>query len=229
MQAVQTVAVYRSSIAKKAVMALTGLVGIGYVLAHMYGNLKVFQGEEYFNAYAEGLRSLGAPIFGHAHLLWVIRIVLLAAVILHVWSAVSLTRQAQRARPEKYAVHHRVQADYASVTMRYGGTVLFLFLLFHLAHFTWGVQGIHNDFVAGDPYHNVISGFQFWPATVLYLLALVALGFHLYHGTWSMFQTLGMLNRKVDRPVRLLGLGLALIIVVGFSAVPLAVMVDYIP
>jgi succinate dehydrogenase / fumarate reductase cytochrome b subunit len=223
MQAAQTMAVYRSSIGKKAIMALTGLIGVGFVLFHMYGNLKVFQGPEYFNLYAEGLRSIGAPIFSHTHLLWVGRIVLLLAVVLHVWAAVSLTRQARKARTSKYAVTRRVHADYASITMRYGGTVLFFFILFHLMHFTWGVSAVHSDFIPGDAYHNVVSGFQFLPSVIVYLIAVTALGFHLYHGTWSMFQTLGLLNRKYDRPVRLLGLALALVIAVGFSLVPLGV------
>lgn len=224
MQGMQAMTLYRSTIGKKAIMAVTGLVGIGFVFFHMYGNLKIFLGPEYFNAYAEGLRELGAPIFGHTHILWILRIVLLASVVLHVWAAVSLYQQARRARPNKYAVQRTVQANYAAKTIRYGGIVIFFFIIFHLMHFTWGTPGIHNDFIYGDPYHNVISGFQFWPAAVLYLVAVTALGFHLYHGTWSMIQTLGILSKKYDTAVRLAGLALAVIISVGFALVPIAVM-----
>lgn len=224
MQAAYSSPLIRSSIGKKAIMALTGLIGIGFVFFHMYGNLKIFLGAAYFNEYAEGLRELGAPIFGHTHILWVLRIVLLASVVLHVWAAVSLYRQAKKARSTNYAVKRTVAANYASKTIRWGGLVIFLFVIFHLMHFTWGTPGIHPDFVYGDPYHNVIVGFQFWPATLFYLLAVVALGFHLYHGTWSMIQTLGFLSSRYDTAVRFFALALAIIIAGGFSLVPLAVM-----
>jgi succinate dehydrogenase / fumarate reductase cytochrome b subunit len=209
-------------------MALTGLVGIGFVLFHMYGNLKAFQGADYFNEYSHALRELGHPVFGDLHLLWLFRIVLLASVVLHVWAALSLYLQNVKARPEKYAVRKRVQADYASVTMKYGGVAIFLFLLFHLAQLTWGVRAVHSDFVLGDPYHNVVAAFQSVPVTLLYLVALVALGFHLYHGTWSLLQTLGWLDQRWDRPIRALGLVLALVIPIGFSLVPISVQIGLI-
>jgi succinate dehydrogenase / fumarate reductase cytochrome b subunit len=217
---------YRSSIGKKVIMALTGLIGIGYVILHMYGNLKVFVGREYFNAYAEGLRELGAPIFGHAHLLWIARIILLAAIILHVWAAWSLYQESEHARSTKYVKHTTLQANPAALYIRFGGVVLLLFIIIHLMHITWGVPGIHPDFRWDDAYHNVVAGFQsygYLPA-IFYLLAMVALGFHLYHGTWSMFQTLGLNNQTYSQPLRALSLILALVISIGFSVVPLAVM-----
>jgi succinate dehydrogenase / fumarate reductase cytochrome b subunit len=213
-----------STIGKKIIMALTGLIGVGFLLLHMYGNLKAFLGPEYFNAYAEGLRSFGAPVLGHLHLLTVIRAVLLVAVVLHVWAAVSLTRQAWNARPARYAVKKRVQADYAAVTMRWGGLTIFLFLLYHLAQFTWGMPGVATDFVRGDAYHNLVIGFQSLPVTLIYIAAVIALGFHLYHGGWSMFQTLGLSNDNTEKPLRALSVAVAVVLAVGFLVVPLAVL-----
>lgn len=226
MQAAQTQSwsPYTSTIIKKVLMALTGLVWLGFVFFHMYGNLKIFGGPIYFAEYAEGLRHLGAPVFGHLHLLTVLRIVVFAALIVHVWAAISLTRQAQKARSTKYEKKRTVEASYASVTMRYGGTMIALFVLFHLADLTWGVEALSPGFDRHDPYANVISTFQSPIAVFFYLLALVALGFHLYHGNWSLLQTLGFLNRKYDRIVRIGGLLLALVITIGFAIVPLAVM-----
>ncbi|MBI1876780.1 MAG: succinate dehydrogenase cytochrome b subunit [Chloroflexi bacterium] len=217
---------YRSSIGKKVIMALTGLIGIGYVILHMYGNLKAFAGREYFNTYAEGLRELGAPIFGHGHLLWIARIVLLAAVVFHVWAAWSLYQESRQARSTKYVKHTPLQANPAALYIRFGGVVLLLFILIHLMHITWGVPGIHPDFKWDDAYHNLIVGFQsyaYLPA-IFYVVAMIALGFHLYHGAWSMFQTLGLNNHTYTRLLRALSLILALVVSVGFSVVPLAVI-----
>ena len=229
MQATQTQSwsPYTSSIIKKVIMALTGLIWLGFVFFHMYGNLKIFGGPAYFAEYAEGLRHLGAPVFGHLHLLTVLRIVVFTAIILHVWAAISLTRQAQKARSTKYEMKRSVEATYASITMRYGGTAIGLFILFHLADLTWGVEAFSPGFDRHDPYANVISTFQSPVMVILYLIALVALGFHLYHGNWSLVQTLGFMNRKYDKPVRIIGMLLALVITVGFAVVPLAVMFGF--
>jgi len=213
-----------NTIARKVIMALTGLVWIGFVFFHMYGNLKVFMGAAYFNHYAEALRELGAPVFSYLHLLTLLRIVVVISLILHVWAAYSLTRQAQKARSTKYEVKRTVAANYASITMRYGGTVILLFVLFHLADLTWGVNALSPDFDRLNPYLNVISSFQNPFVVLFYLLALTALGFHLYHGTWSLLQTLGILSQKYDKPVRIVGLLLALAITLGFAVVPLAVL-----
>jgi succinate dehydrogenase / fumarate reductase cytochrome b subunit len=218
----------RSTIGKKVIMAVTGLIGIGFLLLHMYGNLKAFGGPAYFNDYAEGLRAFGAPIFGHLHVLMLIRTVLLVSLAGHVWAALALTRQAWGARPVKYTLKKNVQADYAAVTMRWGGLTIFLFLIYHLMHFTWGVPVAPGGFVRGDAYRNMVVGFQFWPATLFYLLAVIALGLHLYHGGWSMFQTLGLTDENTTKPLRALALGLALVISVGFAIVPVAVLVGII-
>lgn len=221
---------YRTTIGRKIIMAITGLIGIGFVIGHMYGNLKVFAliggGPAYFNEYAEGLRELGAPIFGHTHLLWIVRIVLLAAVVLHVWAAYSLYQDSERARSTKYAQQKTLQATMASLYIRVGGVILLLFIIFHLAHFTWGIPGIHPDFTYGEVYNNVVIGFQsyFYLPAIFYLIAMAALGFHIYHGAWSMFQTLGFNNRTYTSALRTLSLVLAIIIAGGFALLPLAVI-----
>ncbi|NIP28560.1 MAG: succinate dehydrogenase cytochrome b subunit [Phycisphaerae bacterium] len=216
---------YRSSVGKKAVMAVTGLIWIGFIIFHMYGNLKVFGGSAYFNEYSEGLREIGAPIFGHTHLLWLARIVLLGAIVLHIWAAIDLSRQSLLGRPMRYSKFTTIQATFASLTMRWGGAVIFFFIIYHLLHFTFGTPGIHNDFIPGDPYHNLVTGFQFIPASIFYILGVIALGFHLYHGTWSMFQTLGFNNQTYTKPIRALALIFALVIALGFISIPVAVMV----
>lgn len=224
----QAVALYRSSIGKKALMALTGLIWIGYVVVHMYGNLKVFTGSEHFNEYAEGLRVLGAPIFGPLHLLTIARIGLIAAIVIHIWAAYSLYQRAREARPATYASRRVVQANYASLTMRYGGTVILLFILFHLAHLTWGINPVHSDYIRGDAYHNLIVGFRALPVVLIYLVALVALGLHLYHGTWSMFQTLGLNDSQWNVAFRALAWVLAIVVPVGFAVVPIAIQLGFV-
>ncbi len=222
---IAVVNLYRTSIGKKVIMAITGLVGIGFVIVHMYGNFKVFVGAEYFNTYSEGLRELGAPIFGHAHLLWIFRLVLLAAVLLHAWAAWSLYQESQQARGIKYVQHTKIQATLASLYIRVGGVIILIFIVLHLMHFTWGLPGIHPDFSQTDIYRNLVVGFQsygYLPA-ILYLVAMVALGLHLYHGTSSLFQTLGFSDR-LAKPLRAASLALAIIIAFGFAVVPLAVM-----
>lgn len=222
---------YRSSIGKKAIMAVSGLIGIGFLIVHAYGNLKIFYGPEYFNEYAAGLRELGAPIFGHTHLLWIARVVLLGAVLAHIWSAYELTRQdlAGRPRSNRYGQKKSIAATYASRTMRWGGVILLLFIIFHIMHFTLGLVGFANGYQpeANGQYHayeNVISGFQFWPATLFYLVAMVLLGLHLYHGFWSAFQTLGINSYKTNTILRALALLVSVGLTVGFVIVPLAVM-----
>jgi len=223
---------YRSSIGKKAIMAVSGLIGIGFLVLHMYGNLKIFEGPEYFNTYAAGLRSLGAPIFGYTHLLWIARLVLLAAVILHVLMAYQLTRQDWSGRPRqiRYAVKKDVQATYASRTMRWGGVILLLFIVYHILNLTFGVVGYApggyqpEDAAGFHAYTNVINAFSNPFATIFYVIAMLALGMHLYHGFWSMFQTLGLNNYRTDRILRIGAGAISLILTLGFIAVPLAVL-----
>jgi succinate dehydrogenase / fumarate reductase cytochrome b subunit len=215
---------YRSTLGKKAVMAASGILLAGFVLGHMLGNLKLYQGPEKFNAYAEGLREFGAPFFGHGQFLWLVRLLLLAAVALHVHSAWALTLVNRSARPVPYARRDVVQASYAARTMRWGGVILLLFVVYHLAHFTWGFAWAHPDFVPGDVHHNVVAGFRVWWVASLYLLAQAALYFHLDHGAWSLFQSLGWSGPVCDRWRRPLARGLALVVTLGNVSVPLAVL-----
>lgn len=217
----------RSTIGKKVIMAVTGLFWIGFVIGHLYGNTKIFVGGSYFNEYAEGLRVLGAPVFGHGHMLFIMRILMIGSILAHIWAAATLTIRAREARPQRYTLRDTVQATLASRTMRWGGIMILFFILYHLAHFTWGVPGIHNEFERADPYANVILGFQSPAVVFFYLLGLTALGFHLYHGTWSMFQTLGLNNHNYSRFIRMGALALAIILPVGFATIPLGVLFGF--
>lgn len=218
------VELYRSSLGKKWVMALSGAILFGFVFVHMAGNLKVYQGAEKFNAYAEGLRTVGEPFFGHGWLLWLARSVLLLAVVLHIHAAWSTSRQSWAARKLRYKRREAVQMTYAERTMRYGGVIIALFVLYHLAHFTWGWRAVHPDFRAGDPYHNFVAGFSVWWVALIYLVAQVFLGFHLYHGLWSMFQSVGWTPRTSRDWRRPFAATFALVIVLGNVSFPLAVL-----
>ncbi|MEM8534731.1 MAG: succinate dehydrogenase cytochrome b subunit [Chloroflexota bacterium] len=213
---------YQSSIGKKAVMALTGFIGYGFVVAHMIGNLKIFEGSEGFNAYAHFLREVGYPLVPYSGLLWIARIVLLTAVILHVVSAIQLTRMGMVSRPVNYAQKKSVQASFASMTLRWGGIALLFFIIYHLLHFTIGAA--HPNFVYGQAYENVVIGFQNPLIVLVYLVALSALAMHLYHGVWSMFQTLGLNNARTNSLWRGLATFSAIALFVGFALVPLSVM-----
>ena len=181
---------YRSALGKKATMAVSGIVLFGFVLVHMLGNLKLYQGAEKIDAYASFLREIGSPILPHGGVLWALRVGLIAAVVLHVLSAYQLTRTSRKARPVGYKSRKTMQATYSSRTMRWGGAILLLFVIYHLAHLTWGT--VHPEFEHGAVYNNVVAGFSVGWVSALYCVAQVALGFHLYHGLWSMFQTLGI-------------------------------------
>jgi succinate dehydrogenase / fumarate reductase cytochrome b subunit len=206
---------YRSSIGKKVVMAITGLILFGFVIGHMLGNLQVFIGANQMNAYAAMLKA-------NAALLWGVRLVLLVAVIWHIVAAVQLTRMSLRGRPEGYHYKDVIQADYAARTMRWSGPIIAVFVVYHLLHFTTG--SVHPHFNAHDVYRNVISGFRVWPVAVFYVIAMVALAFHLWHGVWSMFQTLGLINPKSDKLIHRLAAIATLAIAIGFISIPMAVL-----
>ena len=213
---------YRSTLTKKAVMAVSGLVLFGFVLVHMIGNLKLYGGSEKLNHYAEGLRELGAPVLGHGELLWIARIVLLLAVGLHIWSAWQLTRISHRARPTGYAKMHHQGATYASRTMRWGGVILLFFIVYHLLHLTTG--DVHSDFQAGDVYRNVVVGFSNPLVSFFYIVAQIFLGLHLYHGLWSLCQSLGWSGPRFDKVRKGLAMVFALVISIGNISFPVAVL-----
>jgi succinate dehydrogenase / fumarate reductase cytochrome b subunit len=205
-------------------MAVSGLVFIGYLLAHMYGNLKVFAGHDAFNEYAHHLRTFGEPMLPHEGLLWIMRVVLVVALVAHVWSALVLTGRAHKARTSKYTVKKNLASSLSSRTMRWGGLTIFIFVIWHLLHFTVGKVNPSGG-ATNDPYNLLVDSFDLWWMAVIYLLAMLALGMHLHHGTWSALQTLGLTNSARSRAnAKRTGWVVAIVIAGGFALVPLSVL-----
>jgi succinate dehydrogenase / fumarate reductase cytochrome b subunit len=211
----RVLALWHTSVGKKAVMAATGLIMVAYLITHVLANLLVFQGPEKINAYSKFLHGTGGA-------LWVARLVLLAAVGAHIVAAVQLTSRRQAARPVGYAAGRRPQVStWASRTIRWGGVLILVFLVYHILHFTLGT--VHTSFVEGDPYHNVATGFSNPVVVLFYELVMVAVGLHLYHGIWSSARSLGV-SAPSPHPIRRqAALALSLIVWAGFAVIPLAV------
>ncbi len=207
----------RSSIGRKVIMASTGAILVGFVIAHMIGNLQVYLGPEAMNHYAVFLRQVL-----HGAGLWIARIVLLVAAVLHIWAAASLTQTSRRARAIGYRERQWTESTYASRTMRWGGVIILLFVIYHILHFTTGT--VHPNYVEGDVYHNFVEGFRVVPVSIAYIVAMLALGLHLRHGVWSMFQTLGVSHPRYIRAARALAWIVAIVVVVGNISFPLAVL-----
>jgi succinate dehydrogenase / fumarate reductase, cytochrome b subunit len=206
-----------STIGRKVIMAVTGAILFGFVLVHMIGNLQVYLGPEALNHYGVFLREML-----HGAGLWIARAVLLAAVVLHIWSATSLTLTSRRARPEGYRKEKWKESTYASRTMRWGGVILLLFVIYHLLHFTTGT--LHQSFIEGDVYHNFVAGFRNVWVSAFYIFAMLALGLHLRHGLWSMCQTLGVSHPRYIRMAHVGAWIFAAIVVIGNISFPLAVL-----
>ena len=206
---------YDSSIGKKAVMAVTGLVLFGFLILHMLGNLQVFLGRDVMNHYAETLH-------GNPGLLWVARVVLLVSVVLHTWAAIQLTAVKTAARPVAYVKPGNVQGSTGSRTMMLSGPVIALFVIGHLLHFTTGT--IHPQFVELHAYENVITGFANPIAAGLYIVAMILVGFHLSHGIWSMFQSIGFSHPRYTPLIRKFAGVFSWILIAGFISVPIAVL-----
>jgi succinate dehydrogenase / fumarate reductase cytochrome b subunit len=204
-----------SSVGKKIVMAVTGLIWVAYLIIHVLANLLVFQGPGKINAYSAFLHGTGGA-------LWAARVVLIAALVLHVVAAVQLSARQQEARPARYVAGRKPQVStVASRTIRWGGALILLFLVYHILHFTIG--SAHPSFVEGNPYHNVATGFNNLAVVVLYLIVMAVVGLHLYHGVWSSGRSLGV-SPPSPRPLRRnLALVLAILIWAGFSVIPIAV------
>jgi len=202
---------YSTAVGKKWVMALTGLGLMGFVFVHMFGNLKMFLGRTAYDEYAESLRTLLHPILPNTWLLWGMRIGLIVLFALHIGSAISLTRMNQRARPTKYqSPRDYIAANFASRTMRWTGIIVFLYLLFHLADLTWGFA--NPDFVRGNAYDNLVASFERWPVALIYIVCNIALGIHLFHGAWSMFQSLGLNSPQYNGARRGFAAGFAIVV-----------------
>jgi succinate dehydrogenase / fumarate reductase cytochrome b subunit len=212
----------RSSVGQKIAMAVTGTILLLFVIGHFVGNLKVYMGAEEFNHYAEGLRTFGSPFLARGQLLWLARIGLIAAVLVHIGAAVSLTLRSRRARNVGYRKTESLAFSYASRTMVWGGLTILAFVVFHLLHLTFGT--VHPEFVHGDAYGNFVTGFRSWPVSIAYMIAMVPLGFHIYHGTWSAFQTMGANNPRYNAWRRPLAVTIALVVSGGNAAFPMAVL-----
>lgn len=219
-------AFYRTTVGKKLVMAVTGLILAVFVLGHMLGNLQIYQGPEKLNHYAQLLR-ISMP------LLWTVRVVLLLTVILHIVAALQVTLQNWRSRPQKYAVAAYQEADIASRTMIWGGLVVGAFVIYHLLHLTLGVA--HPDFQhlattpqVADVYHNVVTGFRVPLVSLFYIVANILLALHLYHGMWSWFQTLGFSHPKYNRARRVFATAYAVVIAVGNISIPVSVLAGWV-
>lgn len=223
---------YRSTIGKKVIMAVTGFIWVGYVIMHMFGNLKFFVGKEANGQYAIDnwavfLRVFGQDVVGHEGVLWLVRLVLLAAIILHIVMAFQLTQLDLASRPVNYSGRRYLSASLSSRTMRYGGIAILLFVVYHVLHMTTGT--LHTNFEELKPYHNLTVGLSNPIHAGIYTLAMVALGLHLYHGTWSMLQTLGMNAFDKSSTLRRIAQAVAIIVPLGFVAVPIAIILGIRP
>ena len=214
---------YRSAVGKKWVMAVSGIVLLAYVLLHMLGNLKMYLGAEDFNAYSEGLRTVGEPFLPRTYALWIVRVLLILAFVFHIHAAYALTLMNRRARPLRYQSRRDyVAATYAARTMRWSGVIVGLYVLFHLADLTWGFA--NPDYVSGAPYHNLVESFERWPVAIIYIIANLALGLHIYHGAWSIFQSLGVNSPRINDARRLFATAFAAVIVLGNVSFPIMVL-----
>jgi succinate dehydrogenase / fumarate reductase cytochrome b subunit len=219
---------YSSTIGKKVAMAASGIVLVGFVLGHMAGNLKLFAGidpatgDYKIDDYGRFLRAMGAEVLGHETALWLVRAILLACLVIHAVSGISLARLNRSAKPVGYAKSSYASANAASLTMLYGGLFLLVFVIFHILHFTTGT--VHfSGFVEGEVYANVWSAFQSVVTAGFYVVSMALLALHLYHGTWSMFQTLGVDTPRWNGAIRNGAKVVAFAMFVGFSSVPVSI------
>lgn len=208
---------WNSSVGKKVVMGLTGLVLVGFVIGHMAGNMQVYMGQERFNAYA---RLLQHDVI---ELTWLVRITLIVCVVLHALAAWQLTRRGWDARPVEYAERRNQTSTYASRMMRWGGVYLLVFLILHIGQFTLGWKWLLPEYSADGAYGNVVLAFERPLWVLVYLLAMFLLLLHLFHGTWAVLRTLGLAKNAAEPMQRRLPLIIALVVTVGFSLVPLGV------
>jgi succinate dehydrogenase / fumarate reductase, cytochrome b subunit len=206
---------FQTTIGKKVVMAVTGVMLFGFLIAHMVGNLQFFQGPEKLNHYAESLRQIMPALV-------VLRIGLLVAAVLHIVAAISLARSQQVARPVGYTKKQNVGSTYASRTMYWSGPIVLAFLIYHLLHFTFGP--VHPNFRDLKPYENVVAGFANPIVAIAYIIAMVLLGMHLYHGLWSMFQSLGIAHPRYTPRIKAFAKVFTVVLVLGFISVPIAVL-----
>jgi succinate dehydrogenase / fumarate reductase cytochrome b subunit len=244
---------YETSVGKKVLMASTGLILFGFVVVHMLGNLKIFTGEAHFNAYAIFLRTVGDPAVPEEGLLWAFRVVLLGCVGVHIVAALQLWLTSRGARSQGYVKNDDLSFSYASRTMRWGGLIILSFVVFHLLHLTFGT--VHPDFAgpghekavevvaagtvnpghgAGtvkehvNAYHNVVTGFQNLWVSLAYMVAMVFLGLHIYHGVWSVTQTLSLTGSRIKKLRRPFAAAVAAVVVLGNISIPLSILLGWV-
>ncbi|WP_223405148.1 succinate dehydrogenase cytochrome b subunit [Occultella gossypii] len=221
---------WRSTPLLKVAMAISGVILVLFLLAHMYGNLKVFEGQDAFDGYSHHLRELGEPILPYSGALWIIRVVLLAAIVVHAVSAITLWRRARRATGGKGGARYAsskaprgAQRSYASFTLRWGGVTILLFVIYHLLHLT--TNTIAPGGASDSPFERVVNGFSIWWVVLSYTIALIALAFHLRHGIWAAMATLGANTSPTRRKnLNIIAVVVAAVIVVGFLVPPFAVL-----
>jgi succinate dehydrogenase / fumarate reductase, cytochrome b subunit len=213
-------------VALKIFMAATGILLVLFLFAHMAGNLKIFFGPGTFDHYAHWLRTIGSPLLPDLWYLWIQRTVLTVAVLGHIAAATILARRARKARPVRYAHRPKVQGSYAARTMRWGGVIILLFVIYHLMHFTFG--NVHPSFIEGDVGHNFIEGFKNVWVSLFYILAMIFLGLHLRHGIWSACQTLGVSHPSYIRIAKAAAWVFAALIVIGNVSFPVAVLAGWV-
>ncbi len=208
---------WASTVGKKIVMAVTGALLFGFVIAHLLGNLQVYEGPAKLNAYGAFLHNIG-------EILWPVRIILLISITLHIIATVQLALRKKRARPVGYSRKQAIASSYASRTMYWSGPIVLAFIIFHLLHLTAGYIHPGAAYIEGDVYHNVVSGFQVWWVSLSYIVAISLLGLHLRHGLWSMFQSIGILQAQHTAALKTTAMVIALLIVLGYISIPISVL-----
>jgi succinate dehydrogenase / fumarate reductase, cytochrome b subunit len=206
-----------STVGKKIVMAVTGILLFAFVIGHLLGNLQVYEGPAKLNAYGAFLHSIG-------EVLWPVRAILLIAIALHIIATVQLALRKKRARPIGYSRKQAIASSYSSRTMYWSGPIVLAFIIFHLLHLTAGYIHPGAAYIEGDVYHNVVSGFQVWWVSLSYVVAISLLGLHLRHGLWSMFQSLGIHQPQHTKRLQTAAAVIAILIVLGYISIPISVL-----
>ncbi|HSH46725.1 MAG TPA: succinate dehydrogenase cytochrome b subunit [Longimicrobiales bacterium] len=222
MATTKAVRMTETSIGKKWLMALSSLILFLYIILHLVGNLKIFFGSDPFNHYAEWLRVAGTPMIPDQGALWAFRVLLIIAIFVHIGAYIQLWLRTRQARKQRYRVYRPQVFSNVSRTMAWGGITILAFVIYHLLHMTFGA--VHPEFVAADPYNNVVIGFENVWVSLFYIVGVIALGLHLYHGLWSATQTFGINNPKYNRWRRPVALWTAVLIAAGYISIPLAVL-----
>ena len=210
-----------TTVGKKAVMAVTGFILFGFIVGHLLGNLQIYEPPEKINHYSEMLKSVPS-------LLWSARIILLVSVFLHIWASFALWVLQRAARPIGYVKKANLHSTYASRTMMWSGPIILAFVIYHLLNFTFGTVHPGGPFDEHNVYNNVVTGFQFWPSSVFYIIAMIMLCYHLYHGLWSRFQSLGF-NHPVYTPwIQRAAKVVSVLIAAGYISIPVSVLAGFI-